>query len=67
MPARRTTDDAILVRMSKAQKTELQEAAAAAGITVRALALQRLLGITDLPTGRPGRVPRRQEELPMTG
>jgi len=64
-------DDAVLVRMSRAQKAQLKEEAAHAGLTLRALALHRLLGldVSTLPTG-PGPVPRRrrpQEELPMTG
>ncbi len=60
-------DDAILVRMSKAQKAALKEEAAGHGISVQSLARWRLFGIADPPPGRPGRVPRRQEELPMTG
>ena len=63
---RMAADDAILVRMSKEQKAELKGLAADAGLTVRAYALHKLLGITDLPTGKPGRQPRTQDELPIT-
>ena len=59
-------DDAILVRMSKEQKAELKGRAADAGLTVRAYALHKLLDISDLPTGKPGRQPRTQDELPIT-
>ncbi len=62
-------DDAILVRMSRTQKAELRERAQKAGLTVRAYTLQQLFNLDaeELPSGRPGRVPRQQEALPLTG
>lgn len=63
----RDRDDALLVRMTTEQKEVIRERAQGAGLTMRAYALHKLLGVTDLPSGRPGRVPKRQEELPMTG
>lgn len=65
----RNPEDALLVRMTPEQKEVIREAAQEAGLTMRAYALHKLLGLdfAELPSGRPGRVPRREQELPMTG
>lgn len=58
---------AVLTRMSVDQRRELQQAAAARGMTVRHYVLSKLFGEDVEVRQTPGRVPRRQEELPMTG
>lgn len=65
----REANDAVLVRMSKEEKERLRQAAEDAGLTLRAYALHKLfdLDVSDLPSGIPGRRPRPQEELPLTG
>lgn len=58
---------AVLTRMSRAQKRQLERDADAAGMTMRLYVLWRLFGVTEVKQ-TPGRIPRRnQEALPMTG
>lgn len=45
----------MLLRMSSAQKHELEERAAAAGMTQRAYVLWKTLGVDELEQGKPGR------------
>ena len=65
----RNPEDALLVRMTPEQKEVIREAAQEAGLTMRAYALHKLLGLdfAELPSGRRGRARRREQELPMTG
>lgn len=60
------TATAVLTRMSVAQKKQLAQAASDAGMTMRLYVLWKLFGITEV-RDTPGRIPRRQEELPMAG
>ena len=58
----------VLFRMSREQRTQLRNDAAALGIPVQALLERRVLGIHDAAARVPGREPRTQQErLPMTG
>lgn len=57
----------VLFRMSHADKAGLVRDSKALGISVQALMERRVLGRTDATTRQPGRTPRREEELPMTG
>ena len=58
-----------LLRMSPEQREELSRVAAEHGMTVREWSMYRLLGVTELEHGMPGRKPKAQsqQELPMTG
>ena len=58
-----------LLRMSPEQRVELSQVAAEHGMTVREWSMYRLLGVTELEHGMPGRKPKTQsqQELPMTG
>lgn len=68
---RRRPGTTYLLSATPDQLAELKQIAEAQGITMRALLLHRTLGIPlDDPTldSTPGRkVPRPQQELPMTG
>lgn len=57
---------AVLTRMSVTQKRQLAQDAADAGMTMRRYVLWKVFGTTDV-RDTPGRIPRRQEELPMAG
>lgn len=52
--------------MSVTQKRQLAQDAADAGMTMRRYVLWKVFGTTDV-RDTPGRIPRRQEELPMAG
>lgn len=57
-----------LLRMSPEQREDLSRVAAEHGMTVREWSMYRLLGVTELEHGIPGRKPKNpQQELPMTG
>lgn len=59
-----------LLRMSPEQREELSRVAAEHNMTVREWSMYRLLGVTELEHGVPGRkpkTPQSQQELPMTG
>lgn len=68
---RREASISYLLRLTPEQSDELKQLAEARSLTVRALLLHHTLGIPlDDPSldSTPGRkVPRPQEELPMTG
>lgn len=68
---RDTTTASYLLRLTPEQSEELKKLAEEQSLTVRALLLHRALGVPlDDPSldPTPGRkVPRPQEELPMTG
>lgn len=57
----------IIVRMTPEQREQLKQEAKSLGIPVQALAERRLLGIVDAGPRPLGRVPKHQQELPMTG
>ena len=59
----------VLVRMSPGQREQLRRDAAAHGMTMRAWAMYRLLGVEKLERRKPGpqAKPKDQQELPMTG
>jgi hypothetical protein len=55
--------------MSREQREQLHQVAAEHGMTVREWALFRLLEVTEIEHGKPGRKPKTapQQELPMAG
>ena len=57
------------IRMSREQREQLHQVAAEHGMTVREWALFRLLEVTEIEHGKPGRKPKTapQQELPMAG
>ena len=68
---RREASTSYLLRLAPEQLEELKQIAAESSLTVRALLLHRALGVPlDDPSLDPTpdrKIPRPQEELPMTG
>jgi hypothetical protein len=57
----------VLFRMSHEDKRRLREQADQAGISVQAYLERTVLGYPEATTLPPGRRPRHQQELPLTG
>ena len=58
------TSASVLLRMSPEQRQQLADEAAKSGVTVRALLMYRVFGIT-LDPPKPGRKPSTQAPLPL--